>query len=256
MISSLNLYPVLKAHYSYLEGSDLGNQKCKWLWHFTSWCLFCNETHTEFGSQKYSLTKYPPTSPSWLKEQAGREGSRGRHTANWKIRWREDSAWVYVVSILDLTEIPYGKHHLLHGFSHQISAASAYLWPLVRLGPIADSIQNLASNSPWGPRQIPYSSEKEEGGKERLVHPDLPAFLAAIRESSDKISDVERCWNPCVVWTMLRVYPLSAAILILLGYTLTRGEWGKENVLRRCSLWPSHVGWGYKQHTYTNVTCS
>lgn len=62
------------------------------------------------------------------------------------------------------------------------TAASAYLCPLVRLGPIAGSMQNLASNSPCRPSQIPYCSKKAEIGKERLLHPDLSNFLAAVRE--------------------------------------------------------------------------
>lgn len=86
----------------------------------------------------------------------------GRHTFKAIDKMREDSAWVYVVNILELIKVPHCKQLPLHRFSHQISAASAYLRPLARLGPITDSMQSLAPNSLRGPAQRRQGRARED----------------------------------------------------------------------------------------------
>lgn len=157
---------------------------------------------------------------------------------------RGDSAWVYVVNILELIKVCYYTQLSLSGFSHQISAASAYLCPLVRLGPVAGSTQNPAFNSSCRPSQILYCSENAEIARKDFSTQIFSLFWQ-LPESNDKVSGVDKWQNPCSIWTMDRFYPWSATILDLAGYALTRvvprKGWEEANGIFSYSLWPSHI---------------
>lgn len=154
---------------------------------------------------------------------------------------RGDSAWVHVVNIPELIKVCYSKPLPLSGFSHRISAASAYLCLLVRLGPIAGSMQNLASNSPG---RFPTAQRRQRLARKSFSTQIFPPFWQ-LSGSSDNVSGVDKCQNLSAVWTMHRFYPWSATILDLPGYTLTRvvprKGWEEANGIFSYSLWPSHI---------------